>query len=79
MIKQPLSISAAALQIAFVMAGIVVIPTLAEANVSLPSIFNNHMVLQEGVKVPIWGSADPGEEIKVTFGGGSVSTILARS
>jgi len=39
------------------------------AAVTLPSIISDHMVLQKSDNVPIWGKADPGEEVKVTFNG----------
>lgn len=38
------------------------------ADVELPAIFGNHMVLQRDQKDPIWGTADPGEEVRVTIG-----------
>ena len=38
------------------------------AEVHLPDIIGSSMVLQQGQKVPIWGTADPGESVKVTFG-----------
>jgi sialate O-acetylesterase len=38
------------------------------ADVGLPSIFGNHMVLQQGVTLPIWGSASPGEHVTLTVG-----------
>lgn len=41
----------------------------AQADVKLPSIFGDHMILQRGCPVPVWGWADKGEEVKVTFGG----------
>lgn len=37
-------------------------------------VFSDHMVLQRGVPVPVWGTADPGEEIVVTFAGQEFST-----
>src|SRR3954452_10319954 len=37
----------------------------ARADVKLPAIFGDHMVVQRGMKVPIWGSADPGEKVTV--------------
>ena len=40
----------------------------ALANVSLPSLFSDHMVLQQQSAIPVWGWADPGEEITVTLG-----------
>jgi sialate O-acetylesterase len=46
----------------------------ASANVSLPAIFGDHMVLQEGKKVPIWGTAAPGEKVTVKFGHDSAGT-----
>src|SRR5690606_11929897 len=40
---------------------------IAHAEVKLPKIFADHMVLQRGQEIPIWGSADPRERIEVTF------------
>lgn len=39
----------------------------AMADVKLPGIFGNHMVLQMGKEVPFWGWAEPGEEVTVTI------------
>lgn len=39
------------------------------AEVKLPAIISDHMVLQRDVPVPIWGWASPGEEVAVTFAG----------
>ena len=44
----------------------------ARADVRLPTIFSDHMVLKKSAKVPIWGTADPGEQLTVTLGGQSV-------
>ena len=41
----------------------------ANADVRLPKIFGNHMVLQQGQPVPVWGWADPGEAVTVSFAG----------
>ncbi len=38
---------------------------LSAADIRLPAIIGDNMVLQRGGKVPIWGWADPGEEIRV--------------
>ncbi|MFT5131034.1 MAG: sialate O-acetylesterase [Rhodothermales bacterium] len=43
--------------------------TTATAEVSLPSILNSHMVLQQGIPVPVWGWAADGESVTVTFAG----------
>src|SRR5258708_7753026 len=40
----------------------------AWADVKLPAVLGDHMVLQQGAPVPIWGTADAGEEVTVTFG-----------
>lgn len=41
------------------------------ANVSLPDIFSDHMVLQKTEQVPVWGKASPEETISVEVGGQS--------
>jgi sialate O-acetylesterase len=38
-----------------------------QANVSLASPFSDHMVLQRGMAVPVWGTAANGELVTVTF------------
>ncbi len=43
--------------------------TPAVADVILPKIIGDHMVLQRGVPAPVWGWADSGEEVTVEFGG----------
>ncbi len=40
----------------------------AQAEVSLPSIFSSHMVLQQKMPVKVWGWAEPGEKVTVTLG-----------
>src|SRR5271156_3727779 len=40
----------------------------AQSDVRLPSLFGDHMVLQQEVPLPVWGWAAPGENITVTFG-----------
>jgi sialate O-acetylesterase len=41
----------------------------AAADVKLPGVFGDHMVLQRGLAVPVWGWAEPGEEVTVRFAG----------
>ncbi|HSJ02307.1 MAG TPA: sialate O-acetylesterase [Verrucomicrobium sp.] len=38
------------------------------ADVKLPAVFTDHLVLQRDKPVAIWGTADSGEEVTVTFG-----------
>jgi sialate O-acetylesterase len=44
------------------------------ADVRPHGLFSDGMVLQRRMKVPVWGTADEGEEVKVTFRGQEVST-----
>jgi sialate O-acetylesterase len=45
------------------------------AEVKLPSLLSDGLVLQQGMKVNIWGTADPGERVTVTLGGQQVSAV----
>ncbi|MFP6752480.1 MAG: sialate O-acetylesterase, partial [Pirellulaceae bacterium] len=38
------------------------------------NLFTDHMVLQHGRPVVVWGTADKGEEVTVSVAGNSVST-----
>lgn len=51
--------------------------TLAHADVTLPAIFSDHLVLQREASVPVWGWADPGEEVTVSVAGQTQSTRAA--
>jgi len=39
------------------------------ANPTLPTLFSDHMVLQRGREILIWGKADPGEKLTVSLAG----------
>lgn len=43
------------------------------AAVTPATVFSDHMVLQQGRQIPVWGSADPGEKVEVSFAGQKVS------
>ncbi len=45
----------------------------ARADVELPTLFSNHMVLQQELAVPVWGWADADEKVTVEFAGQSHS------
>lgn len=49
------------------------------AEVKLPGLFADHAVFQQGVPVPIWGTAEPGEAVTVEFAGQSKTTIADAS
>ena len=44
------------------------------ADVKLPNVIGNGMVLQRDMPVPIWGWADAGEEVTVSFAGETKTT-----
>ena len=48
---------------------VVPVAGVARADVKLPGIFGDHAVLQRQLAVPVWGWADPGEKVTVTFAG----------
>lgn len=52
-----------------VVAVIVSLSCSVRADVKLPAMFSDHAVLQRDMKVPVWGTADPGEEVTVAIGG----------
>src|SRR5213082_773174 len=47
----------------------------ARADVKLAGLFSDNMVLQRRMRAPVWGWADEGEKVTVTFRGASVSAI----
>jgi sialate O-acetylesterase len=49
------------------------------AAVKLPALISDHMVLQQGVPVRIWGTADPGEAVSVQFQGQTVGGKAAEN
>lgn len=44
----------------------------ARADLKLHPLFADHMVLQQGVEVPVWGTADPGQTVTVEIEGSVV-------
>jgi sialate O-acetylesterase len=46
----------------------------AHGAVRLPSLISDHMVLQQGMPVRIWGTATPGESVAVSFQGQDLKT-----
>ena len=49
-------------------------PGPVHANVELPSIFGQQMILQQDSPLPVWGIADAGEKVTVTVGPDAAST-----
>lgn len=52
----------------------VVTASSAVADVKLPAVLSDGMVLQRGMTVPVWGTAEPGEKVTVTFQDQQLST-----
>ena len=46
----------------------------SRADVKVPVIFSDHMVLQRGMAVPVWGTAAPAEKVTVAIAGHSLTT-----
>ena len=42
-------------------------PQTVDAAVKLPQLFQSGMVLQRGKPIPVWGKADAGEQVTITF------------
>lgn len=55
--------------------GLIVCASLARADVVPASLFCDHAVLQQGMPVPVWGTADEGEKVTVTLAGQTASTV----
>jgi sialate O-acetylesterase len=53
----------------FSLATLLVAVLTARADLKLPKVFGDHMVLQAGEPVPIWGWASPGETVAIRFAG----------
>src|SRR5262249_59168674 len=45
----------------------------ARADVKLPALISDGMVLQQGINAPLWGWADEGESVTVEFQGQKVA------
>ena len=48
--------------------------TCFAAQLVLPSVFTDHMVLQREQAVPVWGTSDPGDTVTVEFAGQKQTT-----
>jgi len=51
----------------------------AKAEVKLPAIFADHMVLQRQMPIVVWGSGAPGEKVAVDFSGNHVEATVDAS
>ena len=61
----------------FVFAACLIFQMSLHADVKMPAIFGDHMVLQQDGKIPVWGTAEAGEKMKVSIGADSAETTAA--
>jgi sialate O-acetylesterase len=61
----------------FTTTSLVLMSFLAQATVKPNSLFSNNMVLQRGVIVPVWGTANDGETVTVEFAGQKQTVVAA--
>ena len=59
--------------------GAAVFARQARADVRLPAFFSDHMVIQREKPVPVWGRAEPGEAVTVSFAGQRKSSVADAS
>ena len=45
------------------------------AAVTLPGVIGEHMVVQQGKDIPVWGKAEPGEKVTVKLGRKKASAV----
>ncbi len=58
----------------YLLAGALLFTKTLCAAVRLAGVFGDHMVLQRGLPVPVWGTAAPGEKVSVAFADKRVET-----
>jgi len=58
---------------------ILVVVGPARADVKVPTIFGDNMVLQRDVELPVWGQAAAGEKVTVSIGGASASATADKN
>jgi hypothetical protein len=52
---------------------------LCASGLELAPVFGDHMVLPMDAAVPVWGRAEPGSEVSVSFGGSKLSTTAGEN
>ncbi len=61
------------LRSALVTSAFLFLTVAAPADVKLPAVFSDHMVLQRDMAAPVWGTAAPDEEVTVSIAGQTVT------
>ncbi len=60
----------------FLTAGLLLFGTVLTAEIRLPAVLGDHMVLQQDKPIKVWGWAEPGEGISVKLGDQSAQTTV---
>lgn len=64
--------------IKYILSFLLIAPFASNADIRMPYIFGDNMVLQRDMELPLWGWADAGEEVNLEFAGQKVNTITAQ-
>ncbi len=59
------------------LAGLILHTVALAAGLEMPAVFTDHMILQREKPVPVWGKADAGQPVTVSFGDRSAKTTAA--
>jgi len=59
------------------LAAVACLSVQARADVKPFALFGDGMALQQGVKCPVWGTADPGEEVSAGIGTGEANAVAS--
>lgn len=54
------------------------VPVAAAEKLSLHGLFSDHAVLQRDMAVPVWGRAEPGRKVTVSFAGQTLETTAEK-
>lgn len=49
------------------------------SNIQLPALFSDNMVLQQKLKIPVWGTAEPGGKVSVRLGNQEKHAIVPKA
>ena len=55
---------------------LVSLPLCAGADLKVSGVFGEHMVLQRGKPVPVWGWGEPGEQVTLQFAGQTIADTI---
>ena len=63
----------------FIVIALLMLSFAGISQVTLPPFFNCNMVLQQGIPIPVWGWASPGEKVTVTLDKNVMTTRTAKN